>query len=211
MYLVGAHNQTLKHHMYDASGTITAGTTPQLVLPRVNSRAMLLFVNNSTANMLLEIGGARATAALTSGVVTSVSVTNAGFNYSLAPSVTFYSGGPQNPANSNFLGPIPPTPDFQSPGSTAEAHCVMTGSAPNMSIASIVIDNGGSGYLYPPYVFIGNNENDPNGCAVPSATVGALIVANGGNYVANGTTCTTDAISVYCATTSSAFTCKFMI
>lgn len=212
MYLTGSREQHVKNHIYDASGTITTGGTAQLVLPDVTSRASLIFINNSTANMLLEFGGARATAALSGTGVASCTVTNAGFNYSLAPNVTFYGGGfnSGNITNTSFLGAIPPTPDFPSAASPAKAHCVMTGTVPNLSIASIVIDSPGSGYVAPPYVYIGNSFNDPNGAALPSATVGILLLPNG-SYTPNGTTCTTDAMSVFCATTSSAFSCKYMI
>ena len=212
MYLVGSKGQHVKSHLFDASGTITTGGTPQLVLPNVFSRASLIFVNNSTSNMLLEFGGARATATISSGSLSSIAVTNAGFNYSLAPSITFYGGGfnSGNKTNPSFLGAIPPTPDFPAAANPGAAHCVMTGVAPNMSISSIVIDNPGSGYAAPPYVFISNNDNDPNGCALPSATVGILLLPNG-SYTPNGTTCTTDSLSVYCATTSAAYSCKFML
>ena len=211
MYLVGSHRQHAKNHIYDASGTITTGGTAQLVLPQVFSRAMLLFVNNSlSAAMYLTIGGPTATAVITSGGVSSVSLTNAGFNYSLAPSVTFYSGGAQTVPNTNFLGPIPPVPDYPAPSAPASAHCVMTGNAPNMTISSISIDNPGSGYLYPPYVFIGNNPNDPNGAAVPSVGVGMYLAPNGGNIYINGTACPTDQIAVYCATSAAPFYCKYM-
>jgi hypothetical protein len=215
MYLLGSHRQHIKHHIYDASGTISTGGTAQLIIPRVFSRTQFIFVNNSTSVMYLETGGARASAAVstsgaTSGTVTGVTVTNAGFNYSLAPLIIFYAGGGLNPNNSNFLGPIPPTGDFPAPIRPAQAHCVMTGSAPNMSISSIVIDDPGAGYLYPPYVYIGNNENDPNGAAVPSVGVGMYIAASGGNLILNGTACTTDQWSVFCATTSSSYSCKWM-
>lgn len=212
MYLPGSHRQHMPNHMYDASGTITTGGTPQLVLPVVNSRASLIFVNNSTANMLLEFGGARASCTISGGAVNSITVTNAGFNYSIDPSVTFYGGGfnSNDIVNPSFLGAIPPTPDWYAAANPAKAHCVMTGNAPNMSISSIVIDSGGSGYNAPPYVFINNSMNDPNGAALPSATVGILLLPNG-SYTPNGTTCTTDALSVFCATMSSAFTCKYML
>lgn len=160
--------------------------------------------------MLLEMGSARATATLTSGVVTSCSVTNAGFGFSYAPLIRFIGGGPvgKNP-NGRFLTPgIPP---YSGPSNTASAHCVMTGSAPNMTLSSIVIDNGGSGYVNAPYVRIENDQNDPNGCAVPSATVGIQIPPNGGNYVFNGTCCPTDSFSVFCGTSSSAYACKWML
>jgi hypothetical protein len=81
-----------------------------------------------------------------------------------------------------------------------------------MSVASITIDYGGSGYLVAPYVSILNADADPNGCADPSAGGGSgiLLAANGGTYDRNGTVCTTDAMALFCATGIGAkFTCKW--
>lgn len=209
MKLVGSGDQHVHHPMFDASGTITSGGTPQLVLPRAFSRSSLLFVNNSAVNMYLEVGGARATATLTSGSVSSIAITNAGFNFTKAPRVTFLGGGNtgNNQNNPAFLSAG--LPDFPAPVNPARGTCVMTGSAGNLSIASITIDNPGSGYAVAPYVWIHPDPNDNAGCAVPSATSGFLVVANGGSWTPNGTVCTTDPIAVFCATTSSGYTCKY--
>lgn len=210
MKLLGAGNQSGFHNMYDASGTITSGGTAQLVLPIALSRSSLVFVNDSDTNMYLEIGGARATASLSSGAVSSCSVTNVGFGYSRPPSVVFLGGTLSNRASSpTYTGQG--LPCWPSPSNPAQARCVMTGSAPNQTVSSITIDNPGSGYAYPPIVMLINDPLDLYGAAVPSAGVGILLLANGGNYTANGSICTTDQISVFCATISKAFTCKYTV
>lgn len=209
--LTGVRGQYFRDRLYDASGTITNGGTPQLVLPMSHSRSSLIIENISDTNMIFEFGSARATATLTSGTVTSCAVTNSGFGFSVAPNVIFYGGAYSN------INQITPTysvaglPEFPSPSSTAKARCVMTGSAPNMSVSSIVIDNPGSRYAYPPYVFLSNNRDDFYGCATPSATSGILLLASGGSYTANGTVCITDQVSVFCSSTGKAFTCKFTL
>lgn len=208
--LVGVSGQQKRIHFYDASGTITSGGTAQLIVPEALARSSWVFVNNSDTTMYLEIGMARATATISGGKVTSVAVTNAGFGFSIAPTVKFLGGGftGGNAYNPTYLSAG--LPDYLAPASPATAHCVMTGSAPNMSISSIVIDNGGSGYNSAPYVEIHNSLNDPYGCAVPSATSGIGILANG-SYTNNGVVVTTDPIAVFCASSSKGFTFKYTI
>lgn len=210
--LPGIRGQVYKDRFYDASGTITTGGTAQLLLPVSQIRSSLVIVNNSSDNLLLEFGAGRATATLTSGAVSSCSVTNAGFGYSIAPAIKFLGGAFGPPGNPQ----IAPTytlqglPDWTCPNKPATAHCVMTGSAPNMTISSIVIDNPGTGYAYPPYVQIVNYHNDPFGCAVPSATVG-LPLFPGGSYDSNGSICITDQISIYGSTTGQQYLCKYTL
>jgi hypothetical protein len=218
MRLPGATGQSsYGEYLFDASGMITTGGTPQLVMGKARSRSSLILVNNSAHNMYFEFGGARATATLTSGVVTSVSVTNAGLFYSVAPTVEFLGGAFDNGNQTTptfAYNSLPEYPAPTSPGSPAKAHCVMTGSAGALTISSIVVDSGGSNYAYPPYVFIRNRPWDYFGVANPfqgSATSGILLLANGGSYTANGTICTTDAISVYGTTTADAYCAKFSI
>jgi hypothetical protein len=214
MKLVSAGNQQVRHPLYDASGTITSGGTAQLILAQSQSRSFLMFQNLSAHSLYFEFGSARATCSLTSGAVSSVSVTNAGFNFSKPPVVRFMGGG--GPGGSLYgSNPVTPylglnQPGGLSPSDVATAHCVMTGSAPNMSVSSIVVDHGGSGYLIAPYVFIFNSDLDPYGCAVPSATSGMLLTTGSAAVIFNGTCCTTDPIAVYGATTSDAFICKWM-
>lgn len=162
--------------------------------------------------MLIEFGPARAgLPVLSSGTVSSVPVANAGQGYSRPPKVIFYGGAFGFPGATTPTYALIGTPDMTAPNRPAQAHCVMTGSAPNQTISSIAIDDPGAGYLYPPYVYLENDPLDPFGVAAPSATVGILLLANGGSYTPNGTVCTTDALAVFCSTTSSAFCCKFTL
>lgn len=219
MQLPSTRGQQVRDHFYDASGTITTGGQPQLVLPEHRSRSFLYFQNLSAVDMYLEFGAARATATLTSGKITSFSVTNAGFGYTQPPIVRLIGGGNSN--NPAFLAVG--APGYPSPGDPSdvialnrytdlsaqrpgEAHAVLTGAA----VSSIVIDNPGSGYQLAPLVFLENTLRDPYGAAIPSATSGIWIPAGSGSLYMNGTTCPTDQMAVFCATTSSAFCCKFM-
>jgi hypothetical protein len=206
--LVGLRGQAVSDRLFDVSGTITAGTTPQLILPECRIRTSLIVQNISAVAMYLSIGAPPATCAISSNAVSSVTVGNAGFGYSIAPTVKFYGGALWN-RNSYPTYTLTGTPDAPSPAHPASAHCVMSGSAPNMTIASIAIDDPGAGYAYPPFVFLVNHYLDPYGCSIPSATNGILLAANGGSYTSNGSICTTDQMALYCATTGSAFTCKF--
>lgn len=208
--LVGYSGQRVRMPTFDASGTITTGGTSQLILPVGFGRASLLIENISDTAMYLGIGGPTASASLTSGAVSSVSVVNAGLGYSRAPHITFMGGVfDANRTTPNYS--LVSSADFPSPSNPAKAHCVMTGAAGSMTIASIVIDNPGSGYLFPPYVYIHNDPLDPFGSFNPSVTAGILLSANGGSYNPNGSVCTTDQISVFCATTGKAFTCKYWL
>ena len=202
MKLVGASGQFVRHPHFDKSGTITTGGAVQLILAERMRCSMVLVQNISTAPMNLEIGSARATATLTSGVVTSVSITNAGFGFTVPPVVEFIGGG-DSAANPNYLDCA--LPGGQAPVNAAKGVAVLGGGA----VTSITIVNGGSGYVRAPYVFIRNADNDPYGCAIPSATSGVLLSANGGSFFENGTVCTTDALALYCPTTASAFLCKW--
>lgn len=206
--LIGQRGQRNLDVLYDASGTITTGGTAQLVLPRATTRCFLLLSNPSTTNMYFDFGSARATAALTSGAVSSITVTNAGMGFSKAPIVTFLGG-----ASAQSLSPTNTqtgTADALCVNNPATAHCVMTGTAPNMSISSIVIDNPGSGYDFPPYIQITNDPLDFFGVAAAVANAGIGLVAGGGTLLLD-TFVPIDQISVYCATTGAAYTCKYAI
>lgn len=208
--LIGSTGQyTGSEYLFDASGTISSGGTAQLLLPKALSRSSLIIQNISDTNMFIEIGGARATASLSSGTVASCSVANAGMGFSRPPSVVFLGGGYRNQNQITPTFSLVGLPDWPSPSLVAQAHCVMSGSAPNQTVSSIVIDNPGAGYAYPPYVWLVNDPNDPYGCAVSSATSGIELISSGGSYTSNGTICCTDQISIFCATSSKAFTCKF--
>lgn len=220
MKWVGVGEQQRYDYLYRADGTITTGGTAQLVLGRSMSRSHLFFQNNSVGPLYLEIGTGAATATLTSGIVTSVAVTNAGFGFSKPPLVRFFGGGDAY-GNTSYTGlsqPGGPAPNSVASkdgnpepfGAVAIAHCVMTGSAPNLSISSIVVDYGGKGYLIAPYVAILNSDLDPNGAALPASGVGFQIPAGGGNLYYNGAVCPTDPVAVWGATTAQAFLCRWM-
>jgi len=212
MQLVGSGNQAKRHPLFTADGSVTTGGTPQLVLPEVPSRSFLMLQNLSAGSLYFEFGSARATATITSGAVTSIAVTNGGFNFTKPPVVRFSGGGYSG--NTAFLGLNQPGGDGPNSsivaGRVARAHCVMTGSAPNLSVASIVIDDPGAGYAVAPYVFIMNSDLDPYGCAAPSATSGLAMATGAAPLIFNGTSCTTDPIAVYGGTTGWAFLCRWM-
>lgn len=209
----GVRGNVYTDRLFDASGTIATGGTAQIILPISKIRSSLIIENISDTNMILEFGGPRASASLTNGTVSSCAITNAGFGYNRPPSVVFLGGalGAQGSPMSTPTYTLNGLPCWTAPSHPAMGHCVMTGSAPNQTVSSIVIDDPGAGYAYPPYVLLANDPLDPYGCAAPSATVGLLLVANGGSYTANGSICTTDQISVYCPTTGKAFTCKYTL
>lgn len=208
--LVGMRGQVYSDHLFDASGVIASGGAAQLLLPMAKTRSSLIIENISDTNMFLEFGAARATATLTSGTVTSCSVSNTGFGYSRPPKIIFLAGAWDNPNQTTPTYSIQGCPCWQTPSNPAQARCVMSGNAPNQFVGSILIDNPGSGYAYPPYVLLVNDPLDPFGVALPSTTVGIELLP-GGSYTANGSVTTTDQISIICATTGKAFTCKYTL
>ena len=201
--MVGVGEQQVRHYLYDASGTIASGGAAQLVLPQSMSRSLLKIQNISVAPLWIEWGSARATCTIASGVVSTVSITNGGFNFTLPPIVEFLGGGTAH-NNSSFLGGN--LPGYPSPKHTAKGHAVLTGGA----VSSIVIDDPGAKYVIAPFVMIYNSDLDPYGCAAPSATSGIFLAASGEPLIYNGTCCPTDPVAVYGATTGQAFTCKWM-
>lgn len=206
MQLTGIRGQDGRDFLYDMSGTITTGGTAQLLLPEQFGRSFLMIQNISDTNMFVEFGSARATATLTGTAVTSCSITNSGFGFTIAPIVKFLGGGNVGgpTGNSTFVGST--EPGAKSPQSPAHGHCVLSGS----SVGSIVVDTPGTLYKVAPYVFISNSLNDPNGVATPSATSGTELLPQG-SITFSGTSCPTDPVAIFCATTGKAFTCKFMI
>jgi hypothetical protein len=210
MYFQNTKAQVRSDPIYDASAAIVAGGT-QLVLPVHQSRAHFFFQNNGTHPMWVEFGSARATATITNGAVSSIAVTNAGFNFTYPPIVRFAGGG--DASNSRYLGLN--QPGGEGPNSSliqaspASAHCVMGASTiSGNKVNTIVVDNGGSGFVIAPFVFIYNDQLDPYGAAVPSSGVGIQVLPTGSIYY-NGTACPTDSMSVF-GTAADAFTCKWM-
>ena len=222
MQLPGSRGQMVRDLTFDASGTIATGGTAQLLLPEHKARSFLFIQNlDSTHDLYIEFGAARAHAVLTSGVVTSVVVDNAGFGYTYPPNVEFLGGG--NSGNTAFLGvaaPLYPAPG--DPGDSpirftdftlqkvAKAHATLGVSSISGSLVNaIVIEDGGKGYQTAPLVRITNSLRDPYGVAIPSTTSGMWLSAGGGNLYINGPYCMTDQISVYGGTTSQAYCCKY--
>ena len=215
MYLPNSHAQAGSDHIiYDASAAIASGGTAQLILPIMPGRAALEIFNPSDTPMYLGFGGATASATITSGKVTSITVGNAGFGYTIAPKVVFIGGGNTgwNMNNPTFLGGN--QVGYPAPAHPATAHCVMSGSAGALTVGSIVIDDPGTGYAIAPKVFLQNDPNDPYGAFAPSTGgIGSILLPASGTvpYIRNGTTCFTDQVSIICATTSKNFTAKYMV
>lgn len=218
MLLVGAKGQQARDYLYDASAVIAAGGTPQLVLPEHKSRSYFYFQNLSAIDMYVEFGGARATCTISSGKLATFTITNAGFGYTYPPDVELLGGG--NSGNSAFLGvgaptsPPPGDPAYVRPRTmdmstqrVGKAHAVLTGAA----VTSIAIEDPGSGYQIAPMVLLSNSLRDPFGAAIPGTTAGFYLpgAISGSRIIFESTFCPTGPVSVFCATTSSAFVCKF--
>lgn len=209
MKLVGSGGQQLQHFLYDASGTIATGGTPQLLLAKSMSRTSLWLQNLSAGPLYVDFGSARGTAVLTNGKVTSVTITNAGFNFTKPPLIRFLGGGNDlgggNAINRSYLGLN--QPNGASPSLPAKARAVLTSNA----VSSVIVDDGGANYAIAPYVQFINSDLDPYGVAVPSTTLngGVLLAAQGPPLILNGTFCPTDAISIIGATTGQVFTAKW--
>jgi len=211
MYLTGARGQSNNGDVtYDASGTISSGGTAQLLLPARRSTGFLQIQNISDTAMFIKFGAARLTATLTSGVITSISIGDGGFGFTVPPLIEPMGGGQDPFWGYAFVGcgqPGYPSPVAGS-NNVASAHparlkAVLTSGA----ISAVTIEDGGSGYKTAPYLHVYNSQLDPNGCAMASATSGIQLAANGGATTFNGTFCPVDAISIFCATSSKAFTC----
>ena len=206
MRLVGSGGQVRRDPLYDA--TVALSGSAQLVLPVHQSRSVLILQNLSSHSMAVEIGTARAHATLTSGVVSSVTVDNAGFGFTKPPVIEFLGGG--NAGNSSYLGlgqPGGASPNSSlNAGRPARAHAVLTTGA----VSSIVVDDGGAGYVHAPFVFLYNSDLDPYGAAIPAlGTAGFLLAAGSAAVVFNGTACPTDSVSVI-GTAADVLMCKWM-
>lgn len=186
----GARQQSNIDDLIDFSGTIAAGGTAQLLVPQQPRRAYLVFNNTSAANLVLEIGPARATASISGGVVTGISVTNGGLGYTVAPQVL-------------LLGGLV-TGDYQTaPSNVALATATLSGGAVN----AITVNVPGSGYVVAPLVYLLNPlPTLGGGAATPAATTG-IVVPAGGSYIMD-TAVATSAIAVFGATLAQTFTCK---
>ena len=189
----------------DYSGSITTGGTPQLVLPRWASRSYFFFQNTSTNPLVLEFGSARGLAVVSSGTISSVSVTNGGMGYTFAPKVTLIGGGPsgQVPDGLN-AGYVSPTPGGYDTAMGVQA--IVTAAVSGGSL-TFSVTYPGSGYIGAPYVFLTPDPRDPLGAAKPSATVG-IAVAAGATFVQETAYVSPDQVTVYGGTTAQTFVCK---
>lgn len=201
----GYRSQMTSDFLYSADGTITAGGTSQLVVPRAKSRSYLFFQNLSSNTMYVAIGGARATATVSGGVVTGFTIANGGFGYVKTPTVRCFGGGASDGiADTNCGGSLP---DWPSPSRPAQGLAVLSGGV----LTSITITDPGSGYLRAPYVLIESNPADSIGCEDPfysSTARGFQILPAGSLEFFNQ--CPTDAVAVYGTTTGDRFTCRYM-
>jgi hypothetical protein len=209
MLLPGARGQQQRDLLYDFSGTIATGGTTQLLLPERKSTSFLFVQNISDYQMFIKFGSAKAHAVLTSGVVTSVVVDDAGFGFTLAPTVQFLGGGGIGWNFNDGLNTGSTAPQSICPNNFATAQANMASATPlgGLKVNSITVLNGGANYLQAPYVFIANNYNDPMGCGTASGTSGVSLSAVNGSWTSNGTMCPTEPISIYCATSAAPFTC----
>jgi hypothetical protein len=191
MQLPNTGNQTGAANLFAVDSTITTGGTSQRILSRSISRSYLFIQNISTGPLFVEIGDARATATLTLGAVSSLTVTNGGFGYTRVPQVFLFGGG------------------YATPAHPAAVHAVLAGGI----VTSFVIDDPGVAYGTAPGVFIVGDFLDPHGVADPyfsSSNSGFRLGPNGGNLEWNGTVCPTAPVSIWGATTGQAFTLRWM-
>lgn len=207
MKLVGANQQQVRHPLFDATVALTGSA--QLVLPVNYARSFLMLQNLSAHSMAIEIGSARATATLTNGAVSSLTITNAGFGMKAPPIVEMIGGGFGGNTAFSPAGMIAyPNPQggVGNGGTVARVRAVLTSGA----VTSFVIDDGGFGYQVAPYVLIRNSDLDPFGAPIPAlASAGIILPTASAPIVLNGTCCPTDAISVI-GTTSDVLLCKWM-
>ena len=217
--LTGVRGQTQRDAVFATTITIGSGGGQYLVLPEHRSRSFLEICTTSAYVGYIAIGAGEATAAITSGAVSGITLVNSGFGYTYAPQVILWGGGSEG--NSTFIGCGAPM--YGPPGSTAGAQPIALGSlgtpatahavvSSNGTLTSIAVDMPGSGYVCAPHVQLLNNTNDPNGCASPyvnSVGVGRVVTSANPLYY-NGTACPTSPVAVYCATSGAQFFVKWM-
>lgn len=221
MILPNAAGQPGLHRAFRADGTLSSNSV--LVLPQAMTRCQFMIMNISAAPMYMDHGCARANAVITSGAVTSLTISNGGFGFTIPPLVTFAGGGGQGTgvnqgnagiiANSSWngrglLGSPPPSGTSPTVARPAVARSVLTSGV----VTSFIIDDPGAGYVNPPEVILTNDPRDPFGCADPSVGSGSgvYLAANGGSYYLNGTAMWMDAVALW-GTNASKFTCEYML
>lgn len=180
--------------LYDFSGACTGAA--KLILPIWQTRTYFLFSNASSHDMLLVFGGATATATLTSGVITSISVGNAGFGYTYPPIVEFLGGGyPPNGVSAGTEGVGWAAVGAPSPVTANKPAAVATLSGG--AVNAITVQNGGAGFVTAPLVYLRNDPRDPVGAAAPSATVGILVKTGSAPVIMSAEFCTNAQVAVY--------------
>lgn len=206
---VGDRGQTIQDYLYSADGAIADGGegagASTLVLPRAQSRSYLILQNRSLNTMYVEIGGARATAVISGGVVTGFTVVNGGFGYLSPPKVVCIGGGTYTKNGTASMGAT--LPDWPSPSDAARGTAVLTGGV----VTSITLDHPGAGYTQAPYVFLENHPDDAQGCADPNFAGGPFgFQLFAGGELLFQEQCPTDAVAAYTSTAADAFFCRYM-
>ena len=200
---------TMRDLTFDASGTVTTGGTAQLVIPERKSTTMFLLQNvSATATLFFTFGSALLAATLTGTGVSSVAVVNAGFNFTLPPQIIPLGGG--RPFNTAQIAAG--QPDYDAPTHPARFTAVMTSATPlpGLKIASVTIDDPGTGYYAAPYMRVTNQTTDPFGVATPVANAsGTLALLPYGSLSINDFANPTDQMAVISATTAAPWTLKW--
>ncbi|MCX6854677.1 MAG: autotransporter-associated beta strand repeat-containing protein, partial [Verrucomicrobia bacterium] len=127
-----------------ASFTINGGTTVYSVAPTVT-------ITGSGG------GGASATAVLTGGVVSGITIANAGTGFTTAPTIAF-SAGTVTTAGTNPTG---------------------TGNATNFTVSGITVTNPGSGYTSAPTVTFGSGTGTTATANLSTVILGAATTLGG--------------------------------
>jgi hypothetical protein len=202
-----------------ADGTL-GNTSPKLILPRATSRSMISFQNIGTTTIYLDHGCARATATITNGAVTSLSILNPGFGFILPPQVQFKGGAGTFAAALSASGwdGRGQIDDWPTPNGVNTLLTPAVYNRPAKAVATIssgvvtgfTIQDGGAGYVNPPEVLLTNDPMDPFGCADPSYGSGSgFIMYAAGAYFLNGTFCHTDPIAVYASGGTASYACEY--
>lgn len=202
----GVRSQFVNDELYFADGTITAGGTSQLILPRHRARSYLLIQNKSNAQMWFEFGGARATVAISGGALTTFTITNGGFGYIRPPKVLILGAGPVDGDAGANVGAGSAT--WPAPSNIGTAVPTVAGGI----ITGIVASNPGSGYTRVPKVVLESANVDAIGCADPffGSVPSGILLNSGAPPLVFAGICPTGPVAVYCPDTSAAFACRYM-